>query len=137
MLGPSIDHLESPSPIIPGPLRAHGRQSFKKSSCTDLPADQAFTRGGPVNIRNARHAEDPRPLDETLACPASRDYSRAYLHHLARSREILGAMLLTWHNLYYYQDLMARMRRAIGEGRFQAFAAEFAAEQANGDIEPL
>ncbi len=99
--------------------------------------DQAFTRGGPVNIRNARHAEDPRPLDETLACPASRDYSRAYLHHLARSKEILGAMLLTWHNLYYYQDLMARMRRAIGEGRFQAFAAEFAAERAKGDIEPL
>ena len=99
--------------------------------------DQAFTRGGPVNIRNARHAEDPRPLDETLACPASRDYSRAYLHHLARSKEILGAMLLTWHNLYYYQDLMARMRRAIGEGRFQAFAAEFAAEQAKGDIAPL
>ena len=99
--------------------------------------DQAFTRGGPVNIRNARHAEDPRPLDETLACPASRDYSRAYLHHLARSKEILGAMLLTWHNLYYYQDLMARMRRAIGEGQFQAFAAEFAAEQAKGDIAPL
>ena len=99
--------------------------------------DQAFTRGGPVNIRNARHAEDPRPLDETLACPASRDYSRAYLHHLARSKEILGAMLLTWHNLYYYQDLMARMRRAIGEDQFQAFAAEFAAEQAKGDIAPL
>jgi queuine tRNA-ribosyltransferase len=98
--------------------------------------DQAFTRGGPVNIRNARHADDPRPLDESLDCPASRDYSRAYLHHLARSREILGAMLLTWHNLYYYQDLMAKMRRAIGEGRFRAFAAEFAAEQANGDIEP-
>jgi len=99
--------------------------------------DQAFTRGGAVNIRNARHAEDPRPLDESLDCPASRDYSRAYLHHLARSKEILGAMLLTWHNLYYYQDLMARMRRSIGEGRFQAFAAEFAAEQAEGDIEPL
>ncbi len=99
--------------------------------------DQAFTRGGPVNIRNARHAEDPRPLDGTLACPASRDYSRAYLHHLARSKEILGAMLLTWHNLYYYQDLMSRMRRAIGEGRFRAFAAGFAAEQAKGDIEPL
>ena len=99
--------------------------------------DQAFTRGGPVNIRNARHADDPRSLDETLDCPASRDYSRAYLHHLARSREILGAMLLTWHNLYYYQDLMARMRGAIAEGRFRAFVAEFAAEQARGDIEPL
>ena len=98
--------------------------------------DQAFTRGGPVNIRNARHADDPRPLDETLSCPASRDYSRAYLHHLARSKEILGAMLLTWHNLHYYQELMARMRRAIGESRFQAFATEFAAEQAKGDIEP-
>ncbi len=98
--------------------------------------DQAFTRYGPVNLRNARHADDPRPLDDSLECPASRDYSRAYLHHLARSREILGAMLLTWHNLYYYQHLMARMREAIAERRFAAFAAAFAAEQARGDIEP-
>ena len=75
--------------------------------------------------------------DAGCSCPACRSYSRAYLHHLARSREILGAMLLTWHNLYYYQDLMARMRGAIAEGRFRAFVAEFAAEQARGDIEPL
>lgn len=98
---------------------------------------QAFTRFGPVNIRNARHIDDPRPLDETLDCPASRDFSRAYLNHLVRSGEILGAMLLTWHNLYYYQDLMRRMRDAIGAGRFQAFAADFAADQARGDIDPM
>ncbi len=98
---------------------------------------QAFTRFGPVNIRNARHVDDPRPLDESLDCPASRDFSRAYLNHLVRSGEILGAMLLTWHNLYYYQDLMRRMRDAIQAGRFSAFAAEFAADQAQGDIDPL
>jgi queuine tRNA-ribosyltransferase len=98
---------------------------------------QAFTRFGPVNIRNARHQDDPRPLDGTLDCPASRDYSRAYLNHLVRSKEILGAVLLTWHNLYYYQDLMRRMRRAVHGGRFQAFAAEFAADQMRGDIDPL
>ena len=98
---------------------------------------QAFTRYGPVNIRNARHIDDPRPLDETIDCPASRDFSRAYLNHLVRSGEILGAMLLTWHNLSYYQDLMRRMRDAIAESRFQAFAAEFAADQVQGDIDPL
>lgn len=98
---------------------------------------QAFTRHGPVNIRNARHADDPRPLDDTLDCPASRDFSRAYLNHLVRSGEILGAMLLTWHNLYYYQHLMAGMREAIREGAFREFAARFAAEQAQGDIDPL
>jgi queuine tRNA-ribosyltransferase len=98
---------------------------------------QAFTRYGPVNIRNARHMDDPRPLDDSLDCPASRDFSRAYLNHLVRSGEILGAMLLTWHNVYYYQDLMRRMRDAIGAGRFQAFAVEFADDQARGDIDPL
>lgn len=95
---------------------------------------QAFTRFGPVNLRNARHADDPRPLDETVPCPASRDYSRAYLHHLVRSGEILGAMLLTWHNLAYYQQLMARMRAAIEAGAFADFAADFAAGQAEGDV---
>jgi queuine tRNA-ribosyltransferase len=95
---------------------------------------QAFTRFGPLNLRNARHAEDPRPLDETVPCPASRDYSRAYLHHLVRSGEILGAILLTWHNLAYYQQLMARMRVAIESGAFGAFAADFAAGQAEGDM---
>lgn len=84
----------------------------------------AYTRHGRINLRNARHAEDARPLDEASACPAARDYSRAYLHHLVRSDEILGMMLLTWNNLAYYQDLMAGMRAAIREGRLLAFAAE-------------
>ncbi len=98
---------------------------------------QAFTRFGPINLRNARHADDPRPLDESVPCPASRDYARAYLHHLVRSGEILGAILLTWHNIAYYQALMAGMRTAIAEGRFAAFAAAFAADQARGDIDAL
>ena len=91
---------------------------------------QAFTRFGPINLRNARHADDPRPLDESVPCPASRDYSRAYLHHLVRSGEILGAMLLTWHNVAYYQHLMARMREAIAAGAFAAFAADIARDYA-------
>lgn len=98
---------------------------------------QAFTRRGPVNIRNARHMDDPRPLDEACSCPACSRYSRAYLHHLARADEVLGLMLMTWHNLHYYQDLMRSLRHAIAEGRAQDFAAAFAAEQALGDIEPL
>jgi len=98
---------------------------------------QAFTRRGPLNIRNARHAEDPRPLDAACGCPACRHYGRAYLHHLVKAGEILGAMLLTWHNLRYYQDLMAGLRAAIDESRIEAFAAGFAAEQAQGDIEPV
>lgn len=98
---------------------------------------QAFTRRGTVNIRNARHAEDPRPLDEHCRCPACRSYSRAYLHHLLRSDEILGSMLMTAHNLTYYQDLMAGLRTAIGAGELDRFAAGFHADQARGDIEPL
>lgn len=98
---------------------------------------QAFTRRGSINIRNARHAEDPRPLDEHCRCPACRSYSRAYLHHLVRSDEILGAMLMTQHNLTYYQDLMIGMREAIAGGRLQDFAADFHAGQALGDIPPL
>jgi queuine tRNA-ribosyltransferase len=97
---------------------------------------QAFTRFGAINLRNARHADDPRPLDERLDCPASRDYSRAYMHHLVRSGEILGAMLLTWHNLAYYQALMAEMRTAIETRTFGQFAAAFAADQEQGDIAP-
>jgi queuine tRNA-ribosyltransferase len=81
----------------------------------------AYTRWGKINLRNARHADDPRPLDANSACPAARDYSRAYLHHLMRCEEILGMMLLTWVNLAYYQDLMAGMRAAIAEGRFDDF----------------
>lgn len=97
---------------------------------------QAFTRRGTVNLKNARHADDPRPLDPGSACPASRDYSRAYLHHLIKADEILGAMLLTWNNLWYYQDLMRGLRAAIGQGRLAEFAAAFAAEQALGDVAP-
>ncbi len=85
---------------------------------------QAFTWDGKVNLRNARYADDPRPLDETSGCPAARDYSRAYLHHLVKAREILGAMLVSWANVHFYQDLMARMRNAIREGCFESFAQE-------------
>ena len=86
---------------------------------------QAFTHAGAVNLRNARHAEDSGPLDPACRCPACRSYSRAYLHHLVKANEILGAMLLSRHNVTYYQDLMAEMRAAIEAGRLEAFAAEF------------
>ena len=98
---------------------------------------QLFTRRGVVNIKNARHADDPRPLDEDCTCPACRSYSRAYLHHVFRSKEIIASILLTWHNLQYYQDLMSEMRAAIAAGRFDAWEAEFHAQRALGDIEPL
>ena len=86
---------------------------------------QAFTWNGPLNLRNARHAEDLAPLDDTCPCSACSSYSRAYIHHLIKSGEILGAMLMTEHNLTFYQRLMQAMRDAIGEGRFAAFAADF------------
>jgi queuine tRNA-ribosyltransferase len=98
---------------------------------------QAFTRRGTVNLRNARHIDDARPLDEDCACSACRDYSRAYLHHLVRANEILGSMLLTQHNLRYYQDLMAGMRDAIAQGRFADYANGVAEAIAKGDIPPL
>ena len=97
----------------------------------------AFTRRGKVNLRNARHAEDHRPLDEMSACPASNQYSRAYLHHLVKSNEALGGMLLTWNNLHYYQYLMQGIRDAIEAGRFNDFFEETTAEWAKGDISPL
>ncbi|MFZ1814118.1 MAG: tRNA guanosine(34) transglycosylase Tgt [Rhizobiaceae bacterium] len=97
----------------------------------------AFTRRGKINLRNARHAEDHRPLDEESDCPASRDYSRAYLHHLVRCNEALGGMLLTWNNLHYYQSLMQGMRSAIEVGRFEDFRAETRAAWQAGDIAPL
>jgi queuine tRNA-ribosyltransferase len=97
---------------------------------------QAFTRFGPVNLRNARHADDPRPLDATSDCPAARDYSRAYLHHLVRSGEILGSILLTWNNLHFYQAMMRGVRAAIEAGEAMAFAERFAEGQARGDIPP-
>ncbi len=86
---------------------------------------QAFTWNGPLNLRNAKFAEDTGPLDDRCACAVCAEYSRAYLHHLVRSQEILGAMLMTEHNLSFYQQLMQTMRGAIGEGRFAAFARDF------------
>jgi queuine tRNA-ribosyltransferase len=88
---------------------------------------QAFTWSGPLNLRNARHAEDSSPLDECCQCPACASYSRAYLHHLVKAGEILGAMLLTEHNLTFYQELMREMREAIGEGRMHGFTEAFSA----------
>jgi queuine tRNA-ribosyltransferase len=95
---------------------------------------QAFTRRGTVNLKNARHADDPRPIDETCPCPACQHHSRAYLHHLIKSAEMLGPMLLTWHNLTYYQCLMADMRSAIEGGTFADFEAEFHETRDRGDI---
>jgi queuine tRNA-ribosyltransferase len=94
----------------------------------------AYTRRGKVNLRNARHADDPRPLDEESDCPAARDYSRAYLHHLVRSQEALGAMLLTWNNLSYYQSLMADIRAAVEARLFAERSAAIAEGWARGDI---
>jgi len=90
---------------------------------------QAWTWDGSVNLKNARFAEDDSALDAASDCPASRDYSKAYLHHLVKSEEILGQVLLSWHNIAFFQALMATMRRAIAEGRFEAFRREFAARQ--------
>jgi queuine tRNA-ribosyltransferase len=98
---------------------------------------QGFTRRGTINIRNARHAADPRPLDRHCRCPACRGYARAYLHHLFRAGEMLGPILLTWHNLSYFQELMAGLREAIARGDLDGFVAAFGQSQAEGDIEPL
>jgi queuine tRNA-ribosyltransferase len=98
---------------------------------------QGWTRRGAVNLRNARHKDDPRPLDEACTCPACSHYSRAYLHHVVRADEIIGSMLLTWHNLHYYQDLMHGLRDAIAGRRLADFVADFHAQRAAGDIAPL
>ena len=98
---------------------------------------QAWTRRGQVNIKNARHQDDPRPLDEDCTCPACRNYSRAYLHHVFRAGEMISGMLLTWHNLHYYQELMQGLRDAIAAGRLGAFVQAFHAQRADGDIDPL
>jgi len=87
---------------------------------------QAFTRSGPVNLRNARHAQDPAPLDEACRCPACRQFSRAYLHHVVKSGEIIASMLLTWHNLTYFQDVMAELREGIASGCVRETAARIA-----------
>ncbi|MEP2944364.1 MAG: tRNA guanosine(34) transglycosylase Tgt [Hyphomicrobiales bacterium] len=98
---------------------------------------QAFTKHGKVNLRNARHADDHRPLDETSSCPASSQYSRAYLHHLVRANEALGGMLLTWNNLSYYQDLMQGMRDSIEAGGFADYSATCQSGWEQGDIPVL
>lgn len=98
---------------------------------------QAFTRRGTLNIRNARHAQDPRPLDPDSDYPSVGTVSRGYLHHLFKAKEMLGPMLLTTHNLHYYQELMRDIRGAIEQGRLDEFAVEFRAQQAQGDIELL
>jgi queuine tRNA-ribosyltransferase len=98
---------------------------------------QVFTRRGVVNIKNARHQDDPRPLDEACGCPACSNYSRAYLHHVFRSQEIISSMLLTWHNLHYFQEIMQQMRDAIAVDDFAGFESQFHAQRALGDIEPV
>ena len=98
---------------------------------------QAFTRFGKINLKNARHAEDPRPLDETSDCPASRDYSRAYLHHLVKCNEALGGMLLTWNNLHYYQHVMAGARDAIMQANYSDFLAATKEGWEKGDFKAL
>ena len=94
---------------------------------------QAFTRHGKFNLKNARFAEDLRPLDEAGSCPALTDYSRAYLHHLVRSNEILAMMILSWANIAYYQDLMAGIRRAISQGTYADFMAQTISAWQTGD----
>jgi queuine tRNA-ribosyltransferase len=94
----------------------------------------AFTRRGPVNLRNARHADDPRPLDEESSWPSTRRYARAYLHHLVKSGETLGAMLLSEVNIAYYQSLMAGIREAIARGSFEDFRLRTRADWDRGDI---
>ncbi|MFV0322379.1 MAG: tRNA guanosine(34) transglycosylase Tgt [Alphaproteobacteria bacterium] len=98
---------------------------------------KAFTRFGEVNMRNARHKDDHRPIDDQCSCPACKDYSRGYIHHLVKAEEILGAMLLTWHNLQYYQDIMKQMRQAIESQNLNRLAEKFTQNWAVGDIEPI
>ncbi|MCY3873169.1 MAG: tRNA guanosine(34) transglycosylase Tgt [Rhodobacteraceae bacterium] len=98
---------------------------------------QALTRRGQVNLRNARHRQDPRPLDENCQCPACRRYCRGYLHHVVRSQEIISSMLLTWHNLHYYQELMGGLRSSIESGTLGDFAAGFHRDWNSGDLPPL
>ena len=98
---------------------------------------QAFTKYGTVNIRNARHREDYRPLEEGCDCPLCKNYSRAYIHHLQKCNEVLAVMLLTWHNIAYYQRLMKGLRNALATDTLQEYVAEFYANQSKGDIEVL
>ena len=98
---------------------------------------QALTRRGAINMRNSRHRDDQRPLDETCECPCCKNYSRAYIHHVHKAGEIISSMLLTWHNLHYYQLLMSELRDAIATNSLDAYVAEFHAIRKIGDIEPI
>ena len=98
---------------------------------------QGLTRMGAINLRNARHKDDQRPLDEHCTCPCCTKYSRAYLHHTIKCSEIIGSMLLTWHNLHYYQELMEGMRGSIAQSSLDDFVHEFHATRAVGDIDPI
>ena len=98
---------------------------------------QAFTEYGPINIRNARHKEDYRPIEEACDCPLCKNYTRAYIHHLQKCNEILAVMLLSWHNIRYYERLMQGIRKALSEDRFDEFVEEFYRKQSQGDIEEL
>jgi len=125
----------------PGDLVGAVRRGIDMFDCV-LPTrsgrtNQAFTRMGQVNMRNARHKDDSRPIDPQCTCYTCSNYSRGYLHHLVMTKEILGLTLLSWHNLHYYQDLMQGLRQAIAEGGLDAFTAIFTAEQQAGDVEPL
>ncbi len=135
-----FDTIEATAPILP---RAHPRYLMGVGKPSDivgavargvdmfdcvLPTRsgrtaQAWIRNGFLNLRNARHAEDPTPLDPTCTCETCRSHSRAYLHHLTKAKEILGSILLTWHNIHFYQALMREMRQAILEGGFSDFQA--------------
>ena len=98
---------------------------------------QALTRRGAINMRNSRHRDDQRPLDETCECPCCKNYSRAYIHHVHKAGEIISSMLLTWHNLHYYQILMSELRDAIATNSLDAYVAEFHAIRKIGDVEPI
>ena len=98
---------------------------------------QALTRRGAVNMRNSRHRHDQRPLDESCECPCCKNYSRAYLHHVHKAGEIISSMLLTWHNLHYYQVLMSELRQAIASNKLDSYVAEFHSIRERGDIEPI
>ncbi len=98
---------------------------------------QAFTEYGPINIRNARHREDPRPVDASCDCPLCRYYTRAYIHHLQKCNEILAVMLLSWHNIRYYERLMQGIRQSLAEGTFDHFVEDFYTKQRLGDIKEI
>jgi len=98
---------------------------------------QGQTSMGAINLRNARHKDDPRPLDECCTCPCCQKYSRAYLHHTIKCNEIIGSMLLTWHNLHYYQELMSGLRLAIKQQTLDVFVKAFHIKRVEGDIPPI